>query len=347
MAIARLVWMGGAATVVAGGLAYGWIEYQASVEKSDARERVVRSLKSELAVPEVDRESADLALRQSEQFVDTYGADGELIRANAELLLRLGRVQKAWDAIGPAAMDVAPSPDDLELGSRVAARRYALTGGADDGINALELARAHYDRSGSAESLERAWTMAYRCSDLPAFLELSTEAAESSDVGMRQIFQLLQRPLTEHLLERSGVSGSGEPAASAPRQHQELLEWVQGERAIPEPALSDLDGALREMAAGDRGPSPEFRVVRAEALLGQENASVEDLEDALFEAEQALSECPSSVEARHLVALVLLALEREPSKARGHIGWLLANGAAEDRRRGLWQQMRDALGDGR
>lgn len=344
------------------GFAYGWFYYQDFRAIEERRSKALRSATIELAADHLDRESAGLALRQLQKFLasDPSIDDGEppadeVIRLATRLQLALGKAPAAWDSIEAYVISPDSQAADLWLGAVASSALYARRGTEPDGLLALGLASRHHQATGEVESLFLATTLAYRISEIAAFIELREQLlSEHGDTRQGRLLAALGYTLGVHLSERIGFIGDqlvlAELASAGASDDRSLLAVLRIS-AANNSAIGDLI-ELETLEGEFEAVPAELQVAIAEAQVGRAGASSEDLQAGLRRVEQALEDYPSYLEARHVAAVIHYALsaearatgdldraQRERALCQGRLRWLLGHAGPEDSRRANWRAM--------
>jgi len=257
-----------------------------------------------------------------------------------ELQLALGQTAEAWESIAPYASTTSAAGEDVLLGAQACSAIYARRGTQSEGLEALGLAKRHYELSNDADSLFLACLLAYRLTEVADFCELRADLLErGGDSREARALLALSYSLAVHLSERIGFAGGDELQAIADgeavddRSRLAKLRLTAREASL----AGDLE-RLQELEDEYEEPPPEIRVVLVEALVGRPGASEEDLREGLERLESALQGFPSYVEARNIAAVIHYALG-ETALCEGQLRWLLRNAAPGDLRRQNWQSL--------
>ena len=283
----------------------GW-QFVSKSRAADAEvDKLVGSVEAVLRADELDSSTAQAAIREIVAH-DRRAEDARLIRVHARLLLAMQRLQAAWDALGPLALSMEPSAEDLAIGSRILKRLHALRGETTLASQAADMAEGHHGATGDVGSLFLAWQCARR-------------AGRGEDADR----------FSETLQSQHAGTPQGKLAAALAAETTTVSDLLALEIEFLRIA-GPLDAAL---------PPEEIGFAIAFLLLRDADKDGEKLNEAITRLQDVLRTFPSDVDTRSMMAFALHSSGDQAGRD-AHLEWLLKNTPQDDARRDDWARMK-------
>ena len=346
----RRTWAALVAVLVLAGLAVGFVLWRDAARERAAVTALLTAVDAELGAGEPDRSEAGRLLREVRE-IRARSSDPALARAEARLLLGVGRVDDAWRLLAPRADSPLADVEDLALGARLVARLHAATGEEARAGAALRLAGRWHGAVPAVEPAFLAWQVAYRSGGVAEWwhwrevlltAHAGTPEAELARLSCYEFAQLLAR--------RHGVSGPVDEFERVARELADSEAGLAAQRTLEcrEEGESLRVEQLEQLAERFTGaPPPELRLLLAMAAIATSEA--EAVRRGADVVREIIREVPSWIEPRHVAVVAAFGLtqggELDPAErevALGHLKWLLQNSAGDARQR-QWQQLQARL----